>query len=95
MVSGERPDYTSLQENRKPPPMPNVLDMFLSHKSIIDDTKLVLQNQLMDNESRPGLCMLKPMKAFLYKIFECRKGRITNGHEEIRPWAYWYAHRVS
>jgi hypothetical protein len=67
------------QKTGNPSQRQYVLDLFLSHKSIIANTKLVLQNQLMDNESRAGLCMLKSMKAILHKIFECRKGRITNG----------------
>ena len=67
------------QKTGNPSQRQYVLDLFLSHKSIIANTKLVLQNQLMDNESRAGLCMLKSMQAILHKIFECRKGRITNG----------------
>jgi hypothetical protein len=61
----------------------NILGQFLSHKSIIEDTKYVLQDQLMTKEARAGMIMLRSMKSILKKILRYRLGRISNGQRSF------------
>ena len=60
-----------------------ILGQFLSHKSIIEDTKCYLQDHLMTNEARAGLSLLRSMKSILKRILRCKSGRISNGQRSF------------
>jgi len=60
-----------------------ILGQFYSHKSIIEDTKYVLQDQLMTKEARAGMTMLRSMKSIIKKKLRCSVGCISNGQQSF------------
>jgi hypothetical protein len=58
----------------------HTLNLFLSEKTIIADTKSIIGEVILDKEAVAGmqLLILRSMKKILKKIFQCSKGRIAN-----------------
>ena len=54
------------------------LQKFLTHKSIIADTKHVLQGVPLNKEAESGIVILRTMKKILKTIFSSSRGRIGN-----------------
>ena len=66
------------------------LHKFLTHKSIIDDTKHVLQHVKVNKEATAGIHGIRSIKRILKSIFKSSNvGRITN---QQRAWSMFYLH---
>ncbi len=55
-----------------------ILKLCLSKATILDDTKSIIRDVILDNETVVAIQLLKTIKTILSKIFQCRKGRISN-----------------
>jgi len=57
----------------------HVLQLFLTDKRIVKDTKSIIEDIVMDKEIIAALKCLRSMKMMLSNIFRsCKRGRISN-----------------
>ncbi len=62
----------------------HALKLFLTDKRMVEDTKSIIGNVVMDNETIAALQILRSMKMMLSKIIRnCKWGRISNNKQAM------------